>query len=131
MKRRFFIYLSVAGTLALGVPGIGCRQRNKQLNKFLAQPKFLSHICNANTLKEIGKAYKKQFPSETKEDKISDLLIIDSTGKPVAQTLDQATIEALMDKKIKEDFEQGEIVVVKGWVLSATEARQCALFSLS
>ncbi len=131
MKRRSFIYLSVAGTLALGVPGIGCRQKNEQLTKLLAQPKFLSHICDEKTLKEIGKAYKEQFPSEHKESKLTDLLMTDDAGKPIAQTSDQAAIDAKMEKKIKEDFEQGEIVVVKGWVLSATEARQCALFSLS
>jgi len=31
---------------------------------------------------------------------------------------------------VKEDFEAGNITLVKGWVLSVTEARQCALFSL-
>jgi len=35
-----------------------------------------------------------------------------------------------IDQKIKEDFEKGDVVTVKGWILSVTEARQCALFAL-
>ena len=31
---------------------------------------------------------------------------------------------------VADDFARGPVVLVQGWVLSATEARQCALFSL-
>jgi hypothetical protein len=31
---------------------------------------------------------------------------------------------------VRRDFDTGRTVLVNGWVLSATEARQCALFSL-
>ena len=31
---------------------------------------------------------------------------------------------------VRRDFETGRTVLVNGWVLSVTEARQCALFSL-
>jgi hypothetical protein len=31
---------------------------------------------------------------------------------------------------IHDDFEKGRTVVLNGWILSLTEARQCALFSL-
>jgi len=31
---------------------------------------------------------------------------------------------------VRRDFETGRTVLVNGWVLAATEARQCALFSL-
>jgi hypothetical protein len=31
---------------------------------------------------------------------------------------------------VRSDFAEGRTVVVHGWVLSVTEARQCALFSL-
>jgi hypothetical protein len=32
---------------------------------------------------------------------------------------------------VRDDFASGRTVVVDGWVLSAIEARQCALFSLA
>jgi len=31
---------------------------------------------------------------------------------------------------VKQDFGNGKIAVVDGWILSVTEARQCALYSL-
>jgi hypothetical protein len=35
-----------------------------------------------------------------------------------------------LDGLVRYDFAHGRTVVVDGWVLSVTEARQCALFSL-
>jgi hypothetical protein len=36
-----------------------------------------------------------------------------------------------IDDQIRDDFTAGRTVVVDGWVLSVTEARQAALFSLA
>jgi hypothetical protein len=130
MKRRTFIYLSLLSATAVGVPFVNCRNRNGTLNKSLSQPTFLSHISDAKTLREIGTAYRKNFPSEAKEDKLAELLTTNSSGRPLLQTSDQS-LTALLDQKIKQDFETSKTVVVRGWVLSDTEARQCALFSLS
>ena len=44
---------------------------------------------------------------------------------------DKAGFAESLEKKIKTDFETGNIVLVDGWVLSISEARQCALFSQS
>lgn len=131
MKRKTFIYLSVVSTVAIAVPSLNCHNRNETLNKSLSQPKFLSHICDEKTLREIGTAYNKQFSSESSKDQLADLILTDSTGNPSSQTTDLSFINSLVDQKIKRDFETGKTVVVKGWVLSITEARQCALFSLA
>jgi len=34
-----------------------------------------------------------------------------------------------IDDRIRDDFGAGRTVVVDGWLLSVTEARQCALYS--
>ena len=36
-----------------------------------------------------------------------------------------------IEKNVKMDFKSDKLVVIKGWVISETEARQCALLSLS
>ena len=131
MKRRTFIYLSFATAAGMGAPFVSCRNKSAALNKILAQPKFLSHICDAKTLREIGKVYKEEFPSESKKEQLANELLTDNSGKSFAETADQSSISSLLDQKIKQDFETGKTVVVKGWVLSATEAQQCALFSLT
>jgi hypothetical protein len=35
-----------------------------------------------------------------------------------------------LGEQARADFEEGRTVVVNGWILSVTEARQCAIFSL-
>jgi hypothetical protein len=35
-----------------------------------------------------------------------------------------------MSDLVRGDFAHGRTVIVDGWILSVTEARQCALFSL-
>jgi len=131
MKRKTFIYLSVVGTVTIGIPSLSCHHRNETLNKSLSQPKFLSHICDEKTLTEIGTEYNKQFSSGSTKDQLADLILTDSTGKPSSQTSNISFINSLVDQKIKQDFETGRTVVIKGWVLSVTEVRQCALFSLA
>jgi len=131
MKRKTFIYLNVVGAVAIVVPTLYFLNRNKPLNKTLGRPLFLSHICDAKTLREIGTVYKVQFPSEKRENQLVDLLLTNSKGKRFSQTSALSLINSLVDQKIKQDFETGKTVVIKGWVLSVTEARQCALFSLS
>jgi hypothetical protein len=71
------------------------------------------------------------IPVESKEDQLVDLLLIDETGKSISRSSDLSTINSLENQKIKHDFDTEKTIVVKGWVLSITEARQCALFSLA
>jgi hypothetical protein len=42
-----------------------------------------------------------------------------------------ANLATTLDQQIKNDFITGNMVMVDGWILSVTEARQCALFSLT
>ena len=128
MKRKKFIYLSIGGAIAIATPTLYCRNPDKTLNKTLGQPKFLSSICDPNTLSEIGTAYINKYPAEKKEDQLKGLLLADSTGQPTPKTAD---LSLLLDQKITNDFKTEKTVVVSGWILSLTEARQCALFSLT
>jgi hypothetical protein len=93
----------------------------------LSKPEALAQICDLKTLKEIGMAYRAQMVSETDADELATLLMTDSAGNPVSSASDHSFIQSLMSKKIYQDFETGNIVIVKGWILSITEARQCAL----
>src|SRR5882724_12073024 len=129
MKRRSFILLSAIGSTAIIIPSLNCSSPGKP-NKILAEPLLLSHICDAKTIREIGEAYRKQAFTESGEDQLLKILLTDSSGKILPQSSDSTMIRSLLDQKIKDDFERDQTVNVKGWVLSATEARQCAVFSL-
>jgi len=39
-------------------------------------------------------------------------------------------IHEYFNTKTVEDFNTGQTVIINGWVLSRTEARQCALFAI-
>ena len=93
----------------------------------MGQPVFLSRLFDENTIREAGKTYLKKMPAENDDNKLIELLAGNSS---IADSSDEKLIHQYLDEEIKQDFEEGKTVLVKGWVLSVTEARQCALFSL-
>ena len=126
MKRRVFIRFSTYTAAAVAVPFLNSCKENA-FNPAIAQPQFLSHFFDAKTMLETGRVYLKQAQEENSKNKIVDLL---SNNSSVTATSDAKTVYADMDKKVQQDFEKGEIAIVDGWVLSVTEARQCALYAL-
>jgi hypothetical protein len=128
MQRRKFIQLSAIGSAAIGVTGIYCN-RHRAFYEVMDNPGQLSHICDVKTIREIGMAYRLQTPAETKADILAALLLADPAGNFVSSSSDNLIIQTLIDQKIKRDFETGNTVMVKGWILAVTEARQCALLS--
>jgi hypothetical protein len=84
-------------------------------------------LFDEKTISDAGKAYIREAPAENDEDKLIKLLAGNSS---IANSTDETAIHQYLDQKIKQDFEKGDTVLVKGWVLAVTEARQCALFSL-
>jgi len=116
LDRRHFLQLSalgIVGTLA----DIGCTgERDRPLD----QP-FLIATLGADRVRELGAHYRTQTPAENTADALRAALSRNRSGlfaKPLAEM-------------IEDDFATGRVVVVDGWVLSLTEARQSALFSLS
>jgi hypothetical protein len=127
MLRRQFLQFTAMGGAAIGISGIGCLHHRPGVYSILEEPSSLMQICNLKTLKEIGKTYRLQTAAESYDDQLISLLLTDTTGKTVSPDTDKYTIQTLMFDKVNQDFEKNNTVVVKGWVLSLTEARQCAL----
>jgi len=123
MKRRNFIQLSAFTAAAISFPLLhSCRSAVNE--NAISQPGFLSRLFDKETIKEVGKSYLQKSPQENSEDKLVQLLANNSN------TTDEKAIHEYLDKTIRNDFETGNTITVKGWVLAITEARQCALFSL-
>ena len=131
MKRKTFIRLATTASVALYLPNIRCGPKSKPFTKILAHPEALQHLCDSKTIQEIGEAYQKQAEYENDETVLIKLLSTDKQGKPIIETTDNTFIASILRQKIQQDFQQNKIVVVNGWVLSLTEARQCALFSIT
>lgn len=126
MKRKNFIHLSAFAAAAVSLPFLhACNPSSK--NDAIARPEFISRLFNAKTIKDTGKAYLQKAASENSAAKLITLL---SENSSIANSKDESAIHNYLDQKIKQDFEAGNTVMVKGWILAVTEARQCALFSL-
>jgi len=131
MLRRKFILLTASGGTAICMTGLNCSSRKPAFYAVLDKPGQLAHICDTKTIKEIGKAYRLQTPSESGSDQLISLLSADSNGVPLSASINNQYVETLINNKIILDFEKGNMVIVNGWILAVTEARQCALFAIN
>lgn len=81
----------------------------------LGQP-ALCDMLGPSRVRELGMEYRRMASGESDVPSLSAAI----------QQKNNETLET----GIRKDFATGQTVIVKGWVLSVTEARQCALFSL-
>ena len=78
-----------------------------QTGQHESRPAMLSSICDEKTLREIGQAYLQKHPGS--KDELRKLVL---------------------NARAEDDFRNNRTIIIKGWVLSVTEARQCALLTL-
>lgn len=124
MKRRKFILLSGLGISAIAIPTWYYKFNIPENHQLLSEPELLSYIWDDTTIIEIGKIYRNQFSNENSESKlVKQLSDYEST--------ETSTITEVLQQQITADYNTGNTVVIDGWILSRTEARQCALFSLT
>jgi hypothetical protein len=128
MKRREFIIISGAGIASASIPVLtGCESRSRWTST-LAMPRSIGQLIDEKSLFEIGADYLSKFPDESSD--LENLLLKDVSGHEFSPDSEQTLIKVL-DDKIQADFKSHDTVVVKGWVLARTEARQCGLYSLT
>ena len=84
----------------------------------LAHPELLSAL-GPSTVREIGAAYMNLVPAES-----------DRASLETALRAELRAARSSNEDPIRADFAAGRVIVVRNWMLSHTEARQCALFSL-
>lgn len=126
MHRRQFLGIAAVGTLLFSLPGTTWRVGSSAHVHTLARPGLLRFLGDDQTVREIGAAYRSAVPEEDDMDTLIAVLVEDLRlgGHSGAGLPDR------LDHRIREDFERGRTIQLNGWILSVTEARQCALFSL-
>lgn len=130
MKRKTFLLTTGVAVLAVAsVPVIKYYLNGTKSYDPLIMPQELGNFCDEKTIREIGKRYREQMPMENEKVKLQQILLTDKNGKLIDAS-DKYAVTELLDKKILEDFVNYNIHILNGWVISTTEARQCALFSL-
>jgi len=124
MKRNKFLILSGLGITAVAVPTWYYKFYKLDNDQILAQPELLSQLWDGPAIAQIGTLYRQQFADENSKPRLlAHLMVFTSTDTAI-------TIQQL-EKQITDDYKQENTVLLDGWILSRTEARQCALFSLT
>lgn len=129
MNRKRFLLWGLAAS-AGAAPLLLRWRRAVDFDQPLRQPSFLAHLLDLETLRRIGSTRRSAVPSESSAEELTRLLLANPGGPPVSAD-DASAVQDLLDRKVQADFETGAVVTLDGWILSVTEARQCALLSLT
>jgi hypothetical protein len=130
MKRRTFLLVSAGAGAALAAPFIYSNYRAmKWSNQTLIHPGALSQFCDIKHIRQIGLAYRSMVPAENSEQRLLSLLLPNKMATNLS--LETSADIRELEGRIREEFKEGKIISVNGWVISVTEARQCALLSFS
>ncbi len=86
---------------------------------------FYIHKLSARV---IGREYLRQIPDEANLERLVELLCSEKLlSKEKILHLDLTSLRKLLQSQQQQDFENGQIVRIHGWMLSLTEARLCAI----
>jgi hypothetical protein len=123
LDRRRFLELSALGILA-SIADSACAGSRDRPDAAVDRPQLLA-MLGPDRVRQLGAHYRASTPSESSAAALRAAL---SSGRSSRIPL---TKHGTLENQIRDDFATGRTVVVDGWVLSLTEARQAALFSLT
>ena len=123
VDRRRFLQLTALGVVS-SFADIACDRDERSVASAIDRPQLVSWL-GPDRVRELGSHYRAATPGENSADALR-AAISKSRGFHLPLLGNES-----LDDQIEDDFEEGRTVVVDGWVLSVTEARQAALFSLT
>ena len=125
MRRRTFLIAACAAAVTVPILNYSW----SSIHEFpIYYPDELGRICDENSIREIGIKYRNLVHQENSKQKLTDL-ILDGISQEKIKTSDRSLVHKFLDQKIYEDFLGYKTFVIDGWVISITEARQCALYT--
>jgi hypothetical protein len=116
-------FLRIMGAVAVGVGSVGCKPGPEYDLPSLAQPEVLSTL-GIGEVRNIGQRYRALNRAEADTAAIRKAIL---ASRPLAARL--GLVNPPIATLVHADFAHGRTVVLDGWLLSITEARQCALLS--
>ena len=123
LDRRRFLQLSALG-IVVTIADSACVASSDRPDAAVDRPQLLG-MLGPERVRQLGARYRASTPSEKSAAALRAAL---SSGHgPRIPFINRGSL----DDQIRDDFSTGRTVVVDGWVLSVTEARQAALFSLT
>ncbi len=132
-SRRFFLHLLAGSTLGSLVDRPLERALSLRAGTHESLVTGLTSILgNKGSARVIGGAFLRRFPEESKVETLVDAICGASSQSSGVSVMNQpGRRRELLVRQIRDDFANGRVHVLEGWVLSATEARLCALVALA
>lgn len=125
MQRREFLTGIAALPLALALPASESRAvAGGPLDVF---PYELARVLDETSPEDLGRRYRALRPQEDDPDRLRALLGL--ADSPARSGRRRAAKRSDLRRAARNDYGAGRTVQICGWVLSRTEARQCALLS--
>lgn len=123
-RRRFIYYLTGSSALSV-IPKIGLSDVGRVENGDILLS-VITRFHSKNSAKIIGQEYLIQYPNE----KDMDALYTSLEVVPLHIGMEKSEVCFCLSEIIKNDYSNGDVINLQGWVLSRTELRLCALLSL-
>jgi hypothetical protein len=123
LDRRRFLQLTALGVVAT-IADSACGRADDR-GASLDHPQLLM-VLGPERVRDLGTHYRAATPRESTADSLRAVISKGRSGLRIPLIGNSS-----LDDQTREDFEAGRTVLVDGWVLSVTEARQAALFSLT
>jgi len=132
MQRRQFIWISSLSCLAIVLPVSSCSEYKSELVKVLVLPFSLSKILNTENIKKVGKHYIRNIKEDNIDKETLKWELLSNIENIKNSEIETNVIDVAhqLIEKIKNDFKFNRITQLDGWILSQTEAQQCALLYL-
>jgi len=125
---KFAVAATVTALVRAQLPGVAALQRTQEA---LLPARLAALLAHPESAKVIGGEYLLKYPQEadldTLLDQIASRIVASDVG--LFTTTNQQLREQLAGM-VRADFAVDRIVKLRGWVLSMTEARLCALATL-
>lgn len=128
MRRDTFILLSTATAITVLLPLKSCSAK-PNIENIIARPYSLTLIMSSTLINQIGKKYNELVLNEANKNVLLDKLSDEKYLKKYTSS-DITRIQNILKQKILKDYENDNTIILEGWILSKTEARQCALSAL-
>jgi hypothetical protein len=123
MKRRDFMGITAVGVAGLAWPST-LSAADDMTRATLAHPHLLRILRDERLVADLGRRYRERVPAEDDPRVLEAAILSDAPAPP------PTSARAWLEDRVQRDFATGRTVTLNGWVLSITEARQAALYSL-
>ena len=126
LDRRTFLHLTALGAVTALSSAAGLTSSGPTYAVPALDQSELLGLMSAELVRVLGRRYRQVVPNEND---VRALRAAIAARIPWTDTL-TGSLESAVLSLIQRDFAEGRTVVLDGWILSVTEARQCALHSL-